>query len=305
VTTQLAPSRVVTARRLIAARDRVFTVATSLALALLVTALAGIVFALAARGAPGLGPDLLSPRGDVLRSLYGMALCTMVMTVAVMPVGIAAAIHLAEYARQDSVVVAAVRAAIRTLASVPSIVFGLFGLGFFVLFVGRGLDATLYGDGAAPVFGRPGVLWASLTLAILTLPVVIVTTEEALRSVPRELREAGQALGASKLHTIVHVVLPAARAGVLTGAILAVSRGAGEVAAVLFTGVATYVPRFPVDLRDGFQHLGYHIYVLATQAPEGDAGDAPMFACALLFVVSTCALNAAAFALRDRARRST
>lgn len=282
-------------------RERAFTALTMAALALLIAALVGIVATLLVRGVPGLGSRVFDPKGDIVRATFGTAITTIVTTFIVMPIGVAAAIHLSEYARQGSVLVKVIRTALRTLASVPSIVFGLFGLGCFVLFLGRGIDSAFYGS--EHVFGRPCVLWASMTLAILTLPVVIVTTEEALRAVPRELREAGQALGASKAQTIFRVVVPAARSGILTGAILAVSRGAGEVAAILFTGVATYVPRVPTDLRDAFQHIGYHVYVLATQAAQVDGSDdSAMFACALLFVVATFALNVTAFVLRDRAR---
>lgn len=242
---------------------------------------------------------------DLPRTVYGTALCTVLMTLVVVPFGVATAVHLNEYARPESRAVALVRRAIRTLACVPSIVFGLFGLGFFVLFVGGGIDGLVGASETSLPFARPGVLWASLTLAVLTLPIVVVTSEEALRAVPRELREASHALGATKLQTLVGVVLPGARSGILTSVILAVARGAGEVAAILFTGVAAYVPRSPTDLREGFQHMGYHVYVLATQTPSVDGGDATMFAFALVFVAAALTLNALAFVLRDRARRTT
>ncbi len=281
-------------------RDATFTVVTTSALVVLAGGFACLLATLVVAGAPALAG--LSNDPDLPRSVYGTVLCTLLMTIAVVPFGVATAVHLSEYARPDGRLLAAVRRAIRTLASVPSIVFGLFGLGFFVLFVGRGLDRV---SGAEGELGRPGVLWASLTLAVLTLPVVVVTAEGALRAVPRELREASQALGASKLQTVLHVVLPSARSGVLTGAILAVSRGAGEVAAILFTGVASYVPGYPVDVRAGFQHLGFHVYVLATQAPPTSGSEATMFAFALVFVAATIGLNALAFLVRDRARRTT
>lgn len=290
--------------------DRVFVAATGGAVLIVLGVLATLLFALVAYGAPALVPALAQAapsadlgHGGLVYAVYGTALATMVMTLAVVPVGVIAAVHLVEYARADSRFVRLVRAAVRALAGVPSIVFGLFGLGFFVLFVGRGIDTLAYGDPATPVFGRPGVLWASATLAVLTLPVVVVTTEEALRAVPRELREAAAALGATKLAAIRSVVLPGARAGILTGAILATSRGAGEVAAILFTGVASYVPRPPVDLRDGFMHLGYQVYVLATQAPDVERATPMMFATALVLVVATLVLNVAALVLRDRARK--
>lgn len=293
--------------------DRAFDGITTSATIVLVGSLVLLFGTLAWTGAPSLGPLISNvggsssglPSGGLLHATYGMALCTMLMTIAVVPVGVASAIHLSEYATQSSLLVRGVRTAVRTLAAVPSVVLGLFGLGFFVLFVGRGLDAVL-APGAAPVYGRPAVLWASATLAILTLPVVIVTTEEALRGVPRELREASHALGATKLQTIRHVILPAARSGILTGVILATSRGAGEVAAILFTGVASWLPELPTDVRDGFMHLGYHIYVLATQAPDVEGSASALFASAFVFVLVTAGLNALAFVLRDRARqRST
>jgi len=243
--------------------------------------------------------------GGVMPAIYGTAACTMLMTVAGVPVGVATAIYLAEYAGRRSWFAAAVRAAVRSLAGVPSIVFGLFGLGFFVLFVGKTIDGMFYSHAASPVFGRPAILWSSFTLAVLTLPVVIVTTEEALHRVPRELREASYALGATKLTTIVRVVLPHARAGILTGVVLAVSRGAGEVAPILFTGVANYLPRVPTDVRDGFMHLGYHVYVLATQAPDVDRARPMVFGTVLVLLVLTLALDAAALVLRARAQRGT
>ncbi|MDI1431173.1 phosphate ABC transporter permease PstA [Polyangium sorediatum] len=243
--------------------------------------------------------------GGVMPAIYGTAACTLLMTVAGVPVGVATAVYLAEYAPRRSRFAAAVRAAVRILAGVPSIVFGLFGLGFFVLFVGKSIDGLFYRDAASPVFGRPALLWSSLTLAVLTLPVVIVTTEEAIRRVPRELREASYALGATQLTTIGRVVLPYARAGILTGVVLAVSRGAGEVAPILFTGVANYLPRIPTDVRDGFMHLGYHVYVLATQAPDVDRARAMVFGTVLVLLVLTFVLDAAALLLRARAHRGT
>jgi phosphate transport system permease protein len=162
-----------------------------------------------------------------------------------------------------------VRVAVTTLAGVPSIVFGLFGLGFFVQVLGRGIDRLFFGEGK--VYGQPALVWAALTMAVLTLPVVIVSVEEALRHVPRELREVSFALGATRFQTVLHVVLPQAQAAILTGSILAVSRGAGEVAPILFTGAAYFLPQLPKGLSSQFMDLGYHVYVLATQSPDVDA----------------------------------
>jgi phosphate transport system permease protein len=194
-----------------------------------------------------------------------------------------------------------VRLAVGNLAGVPSIVFGLFGLGFFVLFIGGAMDDALYGPGT-PVFGKPSILWASLTLAVLTLPVVIVTTEEALRTVPRELRDASLALGATRFQTLYKVILPNARGGILTGVILAVSRGAGEVAPIIFCGAANFLPYLPTDLRDMFMHLGYHVYALATQSPNVDAAKPTLFGTVLVLLGLTFSLNLLAVVIRSRSR---
>lgn len=223
------------------------------------------------------------------------------MTLAVVPVGIASGIYLHEYAPPDSRFANLVRGAVVNLAGVPSIVFGLFGLGFFVLFIGRGLDGLL-DPGGTPIWGKPAVLWSSLTLAVLTLPVVIVTTEEALRSVPRDLREAALGLGATRFQTILRVVLPNARAGILTGIILAVSRGAGEVAPIIFTGAANYLPFLPTDVRDEYMHLGYHIYSLSTQSPNVDAVRPTLFATVLVLMALIFTLNLSAMVIRARSR---
>ena len=195
-----------------------------------------------------------------------------------------------------------VRVAVQNLAGVPSIVFGLFGLGFFIQFVGRGLDRLLSEPGVLR-YGQPALLWAALTLAVLTLPVVIVSTEEALRAVPRELRDASLALGATRSQTLARVVLPGALPGILTGAILAVARGAGEVAPILFTGVAYFLPDLPRSGFSQFMHLGYHTYVLATQSPDVEATRPLLYATVLVLLGLTFALNLVAIAIRTRTRR--
>ena len=201
-------------------------------------------------------------RGGIWPAIYGTALLVLVMTIAATPVGVATAIYLHEYARPTAWLTRMVRAAIANLAGVPSIVFGLFGVGFFIETVGSKIDEVFYDGGL--LYGKPALLWAALTLALLTLPVVIVATEEALRTIPMEHREGSLALGATRWQTITRVVLPQALPGILTGAILAVSRGAGEVAPILFTGVAYYLPFLPAHPTDQFMHLGYHVFVLAT-----------------------------------------
>ncbi len=193
------------------------------------------------------------------------------------------------------------RIAVNNLAGVPSIVFGLFGLGFFIIFVGGSMDALLYDDGTA-VWGKPSILWASLTLAVLTLPVVIVTTEEALRTVPSEIRDASLALGATRFQTVYKIVLPNAKGGILTGVILAVSRGAGEVAPIIFCGAANFLPYLPTDLRDMFMHLGYHVYALATQSPNVDAARPTLFGTVLVLLMLTFSLNLLAVIVRSRSR---
>jgi len=247
------------------------------------------------------GPSSDLVGGGIWPAIWGTVLMTLLMTVAVVPVGILTGVYLAEYAPRGSRLAAWVRAAVVNLAGVPSIVFGLFGLGFFILFLGRGVDALLY-DGQ-PVWGKPAVLWSSLTLAVLTLPVVIVTTEEALRSVPQDLRSAALALGATRFQTVFRIAVPNAKGGILTGIILAVSRGAGEVAPIIFTGAASYLPQLPTDLRDMYMHLGYHVYALSTQSPNVDAARGSLFGTVLVLLVITFTLNLTAMIIRARSRR--
>jgi phosphate transport system permease protein len=240
--------------------------------------------------------------GGIFPAIYGTAVMTLLMTVAVMPVGVMTAIYLHEYAPPGSRLAGLVRVAVTNLAGVPSIVFGLFGLGFFIQFVGRGLDRALSEPGVLH-YGQPALIWAALTLAVLTLPVVIVSTEEALRAVPREHRDASLALGATKSQTLWRVVLPGALSGILTGAILAVARGAGEVAPILFTGVAYFLPDLPSSPFSQFMHLGYHTYVLATQSPDIEATRPLLYATVFVLLALTFALNLVAIAIRTRTRR--
>src|SRR4029077_17829181 len=177
-------------------------------------------------------PEKGMTEGGIFPAIYGTVLLVILMTVAVVPVGVMVAIYLHEYSSHTSLLYKATRLAVSNLAGVPSIVFGLFGLGFFVKFVGSNIDRLFYGG--ALVFRQPAIIWAALTLAVLTMPVVILTTEDTLRAIPNELRDASMALGATKFQTIMHTVLPQAVTGILTGGILAVSRGAGEVAPILF-----------------------------------------------------------------------
>jgi phosphate transport system permease protein len=237
--------------------------------------------------------------GGIFPAIFGTAALVVLMVVALVPFGVGAAIYLHEYARPDAWTTRAVRFAVNNLAGVPSIVFGLFGLGFFIQFVGRSIDRAM---GLDVVWGQPALLWAALTLALLNLPVVIVTAEEALRSVPREMREASLGLGATRWQTIWHVLLPQAVPGILTGAILSVSRGAGEVAPILFTGAAYFLPYLPTAPTDQFMELGYHIFVLSTQSPNVDATKPILYGTVLVLLLLTFLLNLTAILLRSRMR---
>ncbi|MBJ6765085.1 phosphate ABC transporter permease PstA [Myxococcaceae bacterium JPH2] len=239
--------------------------------------------------------------GGIFPAIFGTAALTLLMTLAVMPVGVLTALYLHEYAPPNSRMARWVRVAVANLAGVPSVVFGLFGLGFFILFVGKGLDRALGYEEMH--WAQPGILWAALTLAVLTLPVVIVSTEEALRAVPLDHRTASLALGATQSQTLVRVVLPGALPGILTGAVLAISRGAGEVAPILFTGAAYFLPDLPTHLNSQFMHLGYHTYVLATQSPDVEATRPLLYATVLVLLMLTFALNLVAVIIRSRTRR--
>jgi phosphate transport system permease protein len=238
--------------------------------------------------------------GGIFPAIYGTVLLVLLMSIAAVPFGVIVAIYFAEYARRESRFYRWTRMAVNNLAGVPSIVFGLFGLGFFVHGIGHALDKGLYGGRL--LLGQPSILWASMTMAVLTLPVVIITVEETMRAVPREYREASLALGATRLQTILRVVLPQSWSGILTGAILAVSRGAGEVAPVLFTGAAYFLPRLPTRVNDQFMQLGNHIYVLATQSPDVEATKPLLYSTVLVLLVLTFLLNVTAMVIRKRMR---
>jgi phosphate transport system permease protein len=237
----------------------------------------------------------------VFPMIFGTAARVIIMTIFVIPIGVITAIYLTEYARPGSFVVRVIRGAINNLAGVPSIVFGLFGLGFFIAFVGKNLDALLRNPEA--VWGKPALVWASLTLAVMTLPLVIVATEEALKAIAPGLREASLALGATKLQTVIKVVLPQAMPGILTGGILAVSRAAGEVAPILFTGAAYYMATLPHALSDQFMDLGYHVFTLSTQSPNIDLTRPILYATVMVLLLLTFSLNIIAVLVRANIRR--
>jgi phosphate transport system permease protein len=237
--------------------------------------------------------------GGIFPAIFGTAALVILMVVVLIPFGVGAAIYLNEYARPDSWFTRVVRFSVNNLAGVPSIVYGLFGLGFFVQFLGRHMDHAM---GLDVVWGQPALVWAALTLALLNLPTVIVTTEEALRTVPGEMREASMGLGATRWQTIRHVLLPQAMPGILTGAILSVARGAGEVAPIMFTGAAYFLPYLPTSPTDQFMELGYHVFVLATQSPDVDATRPLLYGTVMVLLLLTFALNLAAIVLRSRLR---
>jgi len=261
------------------------------------------------KGLPNITWQLLTeaPRnnnteGGIFPAIYGTTLLVLIMSALGVPIGTITAIYLAEYTRQRSIFARVTRFAVNTLAGVPSIVFGLFGLGFFVQSVGAGLD-TVSGNTTIAVWGKPSIIWAAVTLAALTLPVVIVSVEEALKTVPREVREGSLALGATKWQTIWKVVLPNSTTGILTGSILAIGRGAGEVAPILFTGAVYSLPELPSGLSEQFMHLGYHLFVLSTQSPDVDKTLPLQYATTLVLLMLTFTLNFAATVIRSRLRK--
>lgn len=288
--------------------DAVLWLATGFATLLVLTILLAIIVDVVKNGSPKLtlgfltrAPEQGMTAGGIFPAIVGTVALVILMTLAALPAGVATAIYLHEYADPLAIPTRVVRIAVNNLAGVPSIVFGLFGLGFFVQFAGGGIDKLFYGG--AKVYGQPALIWAALTMAILTLPVVIVSTEEALSAVSRDVRLASAALGATKFQTVVRVVLPQAVPGILTGAILAISRGAGEVAPILFTGAAYFLPTLPHTLHDQFMQLGYHVYVLATQSPDVDATRPLLYATVLVLLGLTFALNASAIVVRSRMRK--
>jgi len=255
-------------------------------------------------------PREANSEGGVFPAIFGTVAMTLLMSLLVTPFGVLAALYLREYAR-GGFVVSAVRISINNLAGVPSIVFGVFGLGFFCYIVGAGIDELFFSEKLpTPTFGTGGILWASLTLALLTLPVVIVATEEALAAVPNSMREGSYACGASKWQTIRRIVLPRAMPGILTGMILAIARGAGEVAPLMLVGAVKLAPELPVDgvspflhLQRSFMHLGFHIYDVGFQSQNSEAAKPMVYTTTLLLIVLIAALNLAAISLRARLRR--
>ncbi|MCF6298812.1 MAG: phosphate ABC transporter permease PstA [Thiomicrorhabdus sp.] len=254
-------------------------------------------------------PREANTEGGVFPAIVGTITMVLLMTILVTPMGVLAAVYMSEYAKEGPVL-RLVRISINNLAGVPSIVFGIFGLGFFVYILGGSIDDLFYGYAAPnPVFGTPGLLWASLTMALLTLPVVIVSTQEGLSRIPRSLREGGLALGATKFETITRIVLPMATPAIMTGLILAVARAAGEVAPLMLVGVVKLAPALPIDfnapfihLENKFMHLGFHIYDVGFQSPNVEASQPLVYATSLLLVVIIVSLNLSAIMIRNRLR---
>jgi phosphate transport system permease protein len=254
-------------------------------------------------------PREANTEGGVFPAIFGTVMMVLLMAIMVTPFGVVAAVYLREYAKQG-VVTRAIRIAVNNLAGVPSIVYGVFGLGFFIYFIGGELDQVFFTAALPrPTFGTPGLMWASLTLALLTLPVVIVATEEGLARIPKSLREGSLALGATRAETLWRVVLPMASPAMMTGLILAVARAAGEVAPLMLVGVVKLAPTLPLDgnypfihLDQKFMHLGFHIYDVGFQSPNVEAARPLVYATALLLVIIIALLNFSAVALRNRLR---
>jgi len=254
-------------------------------------------------------PREANTEGGIFPAIFGTVMMVILMTVFVTPFGVIAAIYLREYASQGWMT-RLIRIAVNNLAGVPSIVYGVFGLGFFVYFLGGNIDQLFFPEALpAPTMGTPGILWASLTLALMTVPVVIVATEEGLSRIPRSIHEGSLALGATKAETLWRTVLPMASPAMMTGLILAIARAAGEVAPLMLVGVVKLAPSLPLDenfpflhLDRKFMHLGFHIYDVGFQSPNVEAARPLVYATALLLVAVVVALNLVAITVRNRLR---
>ncbi len=254
-------------------------------------------------------PREANTEGGIFPAIFGTVIMVLLMSIIVTPFGVIAAIYLREYAHQG-LVTRLVRISVNNLAGVPSIVYGVFGLGFFVYIVGGTLDELFFAEALpTPTFGSGGILWASLTLALLTVPVVIVATEEGLSRIPRAVREGSLALGATKAETLWRTVLPMTTPAMMTGLILAVARAAGEVAPLMLVGAVKLAPSLPLDgnvpfvhLERKFMHLGFHIYDVGFQSPNVEAARPLVYATALILVVVIVILNLSAIFIRNHLR---
>ena len=331
----VAPAPAVLTKRERRVGDKIAIVFLGLSVVLILAILVVVIGNIALHGTRTVTWEFISqpPRegltaGGILPAIVGTAALVILMSVAAVPLGVATAVYLHEYTPAEGLALAwrrfrvskglpgrrklfgralsallatVTRSAVANLAGVPSIVFGLFGLGFFIQFVGRGIDRATQPPGEV-LWGQGSLLWAACTLALLTLPTVIVATEEALRTVPQDLREASLALGATQWETIRRVVLPSSLSGILTGAILGISRGAGEVAPILFTGAAYYLPHLPGDVTDQFMHLGYHVLILSTQSPDVEATKPLLYGTVFVLLALTFLLNLTGVVIRTRTR---
>jgi len=254
-------------------------------------------------------PREANTEGGVFPAIFGTVLMVIIMAILVTPLGVVAAVYLREYAKQG-LLIRIIRITVNNLAGVPSIVYGVFGLGFFVYFLGGNIDDLFFPESKpSPTFGTPGLLWSSLTLALLTLPVVIVATEEGLSRIPKSLREGSLGLGATKAETLWRIVLPMASPAIMTGLILAVARAAGEVAPLMLVGVVKLAPSLPIDgnfpflhLDRQFMHLGFHIYDVGFQSPNVEAARPLVYATSFLLVMVIVGLNLTAINMRNKLR---
>jgi phosphate transport system permease protein len=254
-------------------------------------------------------PREANTEGGIFPAIFGTVTMVIMMSIMVTPFGVLAAIYLREYAKQG-LILRLIRISVYNLAGVPSIVYGVFGLGFFVYFLGGNIDQLFYREAMpAPTFGTPGLFWASLTLALLTLPVVIVSTEEGLSRIPSSIRQGSLALGATQAETLWKVVVPLATPAMMTGLILAIARAAGEVAPLMLVGVVKMAPSLPIDgnypylhLDQKIMHLGFHIYDVGFQSPSVEAARPLVYATSLILVLLILMLNITAIRIRNKLR---
>lgn len=255
-------------------------------------------------------PREANTEGGIFPAIFGTVMMVLIMSIAVVPLGVLTAVYLKEYA-SDNFIARLVRISVSNLAGVPSIVFGVFGLGFFIYFIGGSMDKLFFPEALpTPTYGTGGILWASLTLSLLTVPVVVVATEEGLSSVPISIREGSYALGATKIETLWKVVLPQATPGILTGTILAMARAAGEVAPLMITGVVKLAPSLPIDshfpfihLERKFMHLGFHIYDVGFQSPNVEAAIPMVYTTTLVLLFTVLVLNLTAIVVRNKLKK--
>lgn len=254
-------------------------------------------------------PRESNSEGGVFPAMFGTVLLVLIMSIIVMPLGVIAAIYLHEYAKNNAFT-RLIRVAVINLAGVPSIVYGVFGLGFFVYTLGGSIDSLFYAEKLpTPTFGTPGLLWSALTLAVLTLPVVIVATEEGLTRIPSSVRHGSLALGATQFETMWRIVLPMASPAIITGLILAVARAAGEVAPLMLVGAVKLASSLPVDsqfpflhLDRKFMHLGFHIYDVGFQTTNIESARPLVYATSFLLVSVIVGLNLTAISIRNNLR---